>query len=264
MSSSTPLTDRLKKLRAAQPRELLSRVRYAAVVAKERRLLAWGHLSPPRRLRTALRSDLGAPREWESRTLEERRAAKPISAALEDVPALRRLFAGRYHTEREATLEASADALRHRFQFFGETFHLPPRIPWHTDPQTGKVWPTTYHGDVAIHRADIYGDVKYVWELNRHQFLVDLAKTALLEGATREADEVVAIVRDWTDSVPYATGVPWACALEPAFRVWSWLWAYEMLRQSETLPDDAHLDWLTAFYDHGRFLFQHLEVYASP
>src|SRR5690606_34323892 len=61
---------------------------------------------------------------------------------------------------------------------------------------------------------------------------------------------------------PYATGVNWACALEPAFRAWSWLWAYHLT--ADALDRDIHLEWLRGFYDHGRFLARHLEYYASP
>ena len=103
-----------------------------------------------------------------------------------------------------------------------------------------------------------------VWELNRHQFLVDLAKIAFLDESRTHADALSALLRSWLRAVPYGTGAPWACALEPAFRAWSWLWAYHLLRSAGLLDASAHLEWLTGFYDHGRFLHRHLELYASP
>jgi hypothetical protein len=56
--------------------------------------------------------------------------------------------------------------------------------------------------------------------------------------------------------------VNWASALEPAFRIISWLWAYHLT--IEALDDEFHVEWLTSFYDHGRFIATHLEHYSSP
>lgn len=244
--------------------ELLWRLRYAGVVYRERQKYRRGRLWQPNTLRAMLRADLRGASDWASRLIRERHDARPISPALDDVSALGALFAGPFHAERTASQSVAADVRAHNISFFGETFRFRSRIPWNDDPQTGSTWPMVYHHDVPIADAEAHGDVKYVWELNRHQFLVDLAKVALVDDSRADADAVVAILRDWLDSVPYATGAPWACALEPAFRVWSWIWAYEMLRQTSHLQEDAHLDWLAAFSDHGRFLFRHLEVYASP
>ena len=70
------------------------------------------------------------------------------------------------------------------------------------------------------------------------------------------------LVRSWIAGNPYATGVNWSCALEPAFRVFSWLWAYHLA--VDDLDERFHLEWLRGFYDHGRFIERHLELYSSP
>ena len=161
--------------------------------------------------------------------------------------------------------EIADAAARHEVPFFGQTFHFGPDIAWHKDPVTGVEWPRLYHRDVPVEGGNRgFGDVKYVWELNRHQFFVDLAKIAFLDRSRPHADSLHAILRSWHAAVPYATGVPWACALEPAFRAWSWMWSYRMVLASGLLDEETHLLWLTGLYDHGRFLYRHLERYASP
>ncbi len=114
------------------------------------------------------------------------------------------------------------------------------------------------HGDAG------HGDVKYVWELNRHQFLIDLGKARYLFGDCKYGTELLRLVRDWMADNPYGTGVSWACALEPAFRAWSWLWAYHFSLQAGALDPDDHAHWLAGFHDHGHFLHRHLEYYSSP
>jgi hypothetical protein len=79
---------------------------------------------------------------------------------------------------------------------------------------------------------------------------------------TDSAHAIRRLVRSWIAGNPYATGVNWSVALEPAFRSFSWLWAYYLSR--EALDDAFHLDWLEGFYDHGRFIEAHLEHYSSP
>jgi hypothetical protein len=58
--------------------------------------------------------------------------------------------------------------------------------------------------------------------------------------------------------------VNWSCALEPAFRAWSWLWAYYFCAEDPALDDDTHARWLCSFYEHAHFLHRHLEYYSSP
>ena len=70
------------------------------------------------------------------------------------------------------------------------------------------------------------GDVKYVWELSRQQYLIDLAKAWFLAGTPDDLQAMQRLVQSWIAGNPYATGVNWSCALEPAFRFFSWLWAY--------------------------------------
>ncbi len=136
-------------------------------------------------------------------------------------------------------------------------------IDWQADPVSGRHWPPVYHADVPVHGGDVgYGDVKHVWELSRQQYLIDLGKAHYLTGSDDDLDAIRRLVRSWVAGIPYATGVNWSCALEPAFRAWSWLWAYHLT--AGALDDDFHVEWLQALHDHGRFLARHLEYYSSP
>jgi hypothetical protein len=85
-----------------------------------------------------------------------------------------------------------------------------------------------------------------------------------LEDSSDDASKVRELVIHWLDENPYGTGVSWACALEPAFRSFSWLWAYHLCLHDSELDAVTHARWLEGFYDHGRFLHRHLETYSSP
>jgi hypothetical protein len=259
-----PVVNRLAKLRAMPARELAARGAYKALTTWERVLHGRGRLAPPDRLRRALAPDLGRRADWEGALLGRERAGLFFCGTERGQETRTRLLSA-YGEEVQKAREIADKVARHEIEFFGDTFSFGDTIDWHADPVTGSPWPSRYHADVpVVGQSRVYGDVKYVWELNRHQFLMDLAKVALLDGSDRHRQAFQALVVDWQQNVQYATGVPWACALEPAFRAWSWLWAYHMLRAAGPLEPAFHLAWLTGFYDHGRFLHRHLETYTSP
>jgi hypothetical protein len=235
---------RLSKLRAMSPRELAARVAYKAIVGVERVQHRHGRLHRTGRLDRLLVHALRGP-SWRQRLIDSRRTPCHDEYRADD------------------TLKHAEAARNHRFEFFGQVFSYGAEIDWHADPVTGRRWPARFHADVPVHGGDTgYGDVKHVWELGRQQYLIDLAKAHFLTGNEADLDALRRLVRSWIAGNPYATGVHWACALEPAFRVLSWLWAYHLT--SDSLDEEFHLEWLAAFHDHGRFLARHLEHYSSP
>ena len=243
--------------------EVVGRTKYALLVARERQQQTRPRVSSPPSLEQALLKERQGP-GWRDRLLARSgECGTRFFAGCGDRARMQRLFAEVYTAERVDTLTHAAEARNQKFQFFGLEFSYAGEIDWHADPVTGKRWPEVYHRDVPISRGDVgYGDVKHVWELNRHQFLIDLAKAHYLGDTSDNVPALTRLVVSWIQSNPYGIGVNWACALEPAFRAWSWLWAYHLT--AGALDADFHLTWLRSFYDHGRFLARHLEHYASP
>lgn len=256
---------RLARLRAMSAREIAVRLRYAAYCRFERHAHRHARLTAPTRVRDALVPRLQRP-DWQGRLLasrDERRS--DFFAGTREPDRMRALFEGAYRRERDAAIESADRVMRGEIEFFGATFTVHTPVRWNHDPVGGAEWPRRYHRDVPIHGGNRgWGDVKYVWELNRHQFLIDLGRAAFLTGEPRYAARTRELVADWLADNPYATGVNWACALEPAFRTLSWLWTYFLCYDEERRHPEHHLLWLTGFYDHARFLHRHLERYSSP
>lgn len=257
------ISETLAKLRAMPAREISHRLRYAAYLSLERQLHRRGVLARPGRLRAGLVPEMAGHGAWHQALLE-RRANSRFFPWQDDAASVRDAFHSDYRLELEKARKIAEEAARHEISFFGETLRLGAEINWHADPVTGAEWPRVYHQDLDCRRSAGCGDIKHVWELNRHQFLMDLAKVALVDGSRRHAEETIALVDSWREAAPYGTGAPWACALEPAFRAWSWLWAYHMILSAGLIPADAHLRWLEGFLDHGTFLHRHLEHFKSP
>ena len=255
---ASPTRMRLQKVKAMSLAEMATRASYAARVALERRRHAGAASGAVSRVQRAA--------TWREAIETARVGSRPkFFAGLDDRAAMRALFdaSGPYARQAAMAQHAADAARRHEFEFFGQRFTYGAEIDWHADPASGRRWPVVFHRDVPQVSEEI-GDIKYVWELNRHQFLIDLGKAYWLFDDTAAASAAYALLRSWIEANPYGTGVNWSCALEPAFRAWSWLWAYQFCVDDPALDIDTHALWLDSLHEHGRFLHRHLEYYASP
>lgn len=244
-------------------REVAGRLSYAAFCARERRLHRQRRLGAPV-LREVLTPSFHSDPDWlESARRAAWSALRRALPLIDDPIALRTLFEERYARERALAVEEAERVLGGRIRFFGHAYQYSETVDWHADPTTGRQWPIVYHRDVPSTGGNSgYGDIKHVWELNRHQFFVDLAKGFALTGDARYVARLDAWHASWCQQNPYGTGVSWSCALEPAFRAFSWLWSYALCEHAWT--PSSRERWLTSFHDCGHFLHRHLEYYTSP
>jgi hypothetical protein len=270
------LSWKLKKLPAMGPREILFRL--GRKLAENRERIAyhagwfdWHEEDWRRRLchgtaKSTIGNDLPA---WWIQHMRQR--AEPpflLNAAMQDEAA--HLYPQLFGEQREELIAAADRVCRRKFAFLGIDFQAADPIPWQCDPQSEREWPKLFYADVEIPFCDgtgskgAPGDVKHVWELNRHEFLIDCAKAFYLTGENRFAECVLLTIRSWIRGNPYLQGVNWAGPLEVAVRAMSWLWAYQFCRRWDGISAQDHLEIIKAFYRHGVYLHRHMEVYSSP
>ena len=114
-------------------------------------------------------------------------------------------------------------------------FHESP-IDWHRDPQTGRQAPRRFALDINLRDPTLVGNIKYLWEKNRHHHLTVLALAHALTGDERYADEVHAQLTSWLAENPFPIGVNWASSLELGVRLLAWVWIERMLRGARAHP----------------------------
>ncbi len=165
-----------------------------------------------------------------------------------------------------AEIIKAADAIcRHEFALFGMVARYGDRVQWQADPVSGKVWPADFHTRVCIFDGNSgNGDVKYVWELNRHQFLPVLGKAYRLTGDERYASTGLALIDSWIGANPCNIGINWTSALEVAVRSLSWCWACALFEGAETLTVERRRRILGSLSQHARYIERHLSFYFSP
>ncbi|HZF14558.1 MAG TPA: alginate lyase family protein [Steroidobacteraceae bacterium] len=140
---------------------------------------------------------------------------------------------------------------------------------WNRDPKTGTSAPMGFGLLIDYRDAERVGDVKYLWELNRHLHVVTLAQAYAMSGDARYARVLREHLSSWFDSCPYRMGVNWSSALEAAVRLINWSAAWQLLggARSTLFADEQgqrwRARWLTSIHQHLRFIRRHLSRHSS-
>jgi len=204
------------------------------------------------RLRHALQA------RWERLGLGLARPTEPTdhigSAWVE--PMSRNFFIGTYVEHAEAILAGRFDV----FALCGVDLGFPPN--WNQDPKTGTVAPIAFGKTLNYRDEKIVGDIKYLWEPNRHAELVTLAQAWHLTGEVRYAEGCQTLLDSWFEQCQYPMGVNWTSSLEHAVRLVNWAVAWRLLGQ-ERLDASFRRRWLESVYLHCFFIAGHLSRHSS-
>jgi hypothetical protein len=192
----------INRLRVMSVREVWFRVRRALAQARERRRVQAGWQPLPAGAVSAGTPLFGA----DARTLQDWQADFAL-----DTDGLRGYLAG-------------------RIGFFGH----PPLatgdpVAWQRDPVTGIEAPRAYGKSIDYRDDRRVGNVKFTWELGRHQHLVPLAVAYAASGDVRYRAAVVSQVDGWIRDNPFGIGIHWCSALEVSLRLVSWALVHSLL-----------------------------------
>lgn len=165
----------------------------------------------------------------------------------------------------ESIIREANEICQHRFRLLGyEGLDYGPEIDWHLDVVHGKRAPLKPWFKIDFLSSDEVGDHKIIWELNRHQQLVLLAKAWLLTRDERYLIELKSQWYSWQLANPYPLGINWASSLEVAFRSMSWIWVLSQLAGSDGFDASFRLDVIRALAANGRHIEKYLSTYFSP
>lgn len=246
------LSTKLKKLRKMSADELRCRLHDAVQVRRERREFGRG-VSPPM-----------APPGFPLRSVLSRAAELVPGSTPREMSQLRQEFPDEYQALAARCLPAAERILAGRLRLLSRDVTLPATVDWHADPLTGFAFSRGFYADVPAESLAGRVDVKYVWELNRHQILVTLAHAYLLSGEQRFAQRCQELLVDWISTNPLYAGVNWTSALEAAMRIVSWQWTLAATAHWPGWRDDALGRIAGSLIDHAEYLRHHLSWYSSP
>jgi hypothetical protein len=260
---------RLGKLRGRSLTELRERLGQAVAAELELRHLAstvgelserafWSKLQP-----RAL--GVEAPSAASLRAHFASRNSPAFFAGLRDGSSAAELNTPRWAAERHALVLAADRILSGHFDLLGYkdlSFGTP--IDWHFDPTSDRRAPRQHWSRIPYLNADVVGDHKVIWEINRHQHFFVLGRAFLVTQRPEFAERFVEHLTSWMDANPPKNGVNWASSLEVAYRAIAWLWAIELFRESPALTPAILQRALGYLYLHARHLERYLSTYFSP
>jgi hypothetical protein len=174
-------------------------------------------------------------------------------------------FKSRWPVNAQRLIEKADRICEGRFDLLGFTdlsFGNP--IDWHFEPLSGKRIPLLHWSKLDYLDADIAGDKKIIWELNRHQYFMTLGQAYLLTGDERYARVFADHLDAWMKANPPKLGINWASSLEVAFRSISWLWAFYFFKSSPSLSSETFKRAWKFLYLSARHLESYLSTYFSP
>jgi hypothetical protein len=172
--------------------------------------------------------------------------------------------------EAEPYRSAAERVAQGRFDVFalrGIDLGSPPR--WNRDPKTGVEAPLAFGMLLDYRDPRRVGDIKYLWEPNRHHHLVTLAQAYALGGGWRYFGVIRRHLESWFASCPYLMGPNWSSALEAAIRLIHWSAVWQLLGGANSLPFEGAAGvrfrnrWLESVFQHARFVRRNFSLYSS-
>ena len=192
--------------------------------------------------------------------LEQKTAYKKAAAPLPLLPAQRVL---------EPCFEKVHDHPKEAY-IFGKHFNYENIQPgdWHKDIFSGKSFPLSFAKKISI-RKDADLSAKSVWEINRLQFLMQIAIKYRQTKDINELNRFVSIIKCWKESNPYLAGVNWYSNIEVNLRLITWFLCWEVLDADELVKQNKAFtsfvtdDWLPLIHQHCIYSYKNPSKYSS-
>jgi heparinase II/III-like protein len=169
----------------------------------------------------------------------------------------------------ERYVEAADRLLEGRLTVFAVACRYDDLPAWNRDPKTGRVAPLVFGKTLDYRDPALVGNIKYLWEPNRHLHLVTLAQAYRLTSERRYLHGIRTQIESWLDQCPYLLGPNWSSSLELAVRLINWSLVWQLIDGVDSaLFADARGQnlrerWLTSIYQHVHFIRTHLSFHSS-
>lgn len=169
-----------------------------------------------------------------------------------------------------AYLNAADRIVAGRFDVFAlHDIELGSPPHWNRDPRSGINAPLTFGKLLDYRDPHQVGDIKYLWEPNRHLHLVTLAQAYALSGDRKYLATIVSHLESWFAACPAGLGANWSSSLEAGIRLINWSATWQLLGGVHSpLFQEPELAgfrerWLQSVFQHAEFIQGHFSLYSS-
>src|SRR5665648_22595 len=141
-------------------------------------------------------------------------------------------------------------------------------INWHQDIFSGKKFPIEFAKSINI-RKDPELSAKNVWEINRIQFLPQIAINYQITKDEKYLEQFVEITESWIDSNPYLSGINWYSNIEVNIRLINWYFCWiildvEKIRlKNRSFGEFVNEKWIPSIYQHCYYSYNNPSKFTS-
>ena len=162
--------------------------------------------------------------------------------------------------EKQNIIKWADKTLKHEFDYLGSGWVKVDPIDWHTDFKSGFCWPKgKFYKKYVIVDLTNNADVKIPWELSRSHHLLWLGEAYMLTDDNKYAKEVVFQIDNWINENPLMHSINWTCAMDVAIRAVNWLYALNMIIDSNSVNNSFAQKVYHSLFEHLFFIYNNLE-----
>ncbi len=160
----------------------------------------------------------------------------------------------------DTIIELADKTVAHYFDYLGSGLIQLDPINWHIDFISGFEWTKGlfYRKYIQVDPNN-NADVKIPRELSRCHHLLWLGEAYMITKDNKYSDEIVNEIDNWIDENEFLYSINWCCAMDVGIRAVNWMYAVNMIIDSNRLTDFFVRKLVKSLYEHGLYIYGNFE-----
>lgn len=159
-------------------------------------------------------------------------------------------------------LKFCENCIKHRFKIFDTEYYYGTNIDWRLDVKNNIKSKLMLWNKINYRDSEKYGDIKYIFEINKLQQLPILAFSYKKTKDKRILSEITYEILSWIDQNPYKMSINWTSSIECSYRNLSILFTYYLLYE-DIKDEEAKKAIEKIIYLNGEYIIENLSLYSS-
>lgn len=149
------------------------------------------------------------------------------------------------------------------FRFFNTKINVLKVSNWRKDYHNKIVSPLNYYGKINRQDYNVNGDIKFLAEISRLQFMPFLAFKSVESNRPEYLNRIEIVLQDWQKQNPYLNSIHWTSGIEVAIRSVNLVFTYQILHSFNKLSNKTDIEIRKQMAYNYQFLKNHLSLYSS-
>ena len=147
-----------------------------------------------------------------------------------------------------------------KYETFNKQIDLKKSICWHNG--TKGIWDKNISSyDIEFKNTDNIGDIRFSWEVNRHQFMPYLAGAYLKSNDKLYLELIDKHLNEWIEENKYLKGINWSSPMEIALRAYQWIIVLYLLKEVEAIELKRKI--IKSIIGSIKYVMSNLSLYSS-